>query len=438
MRRHICMIGRMADGSSADNGGGLLRQRDFRHLWAADLISQLGTRVSFLAVPLLAVSTLHASAFEVSLLRTFQTVAYLLIGLQVGAWCDRIRCRPVLVVADLGRAVALGSVPLAAALGVLGIGQLYVVVFVVGVLTVFFDVAHQTYLPRLVERPRLIEGNARLQGNMSVAAVAAPTLAGYLVQWFTGAGGVLADAASYLWSALWLRSIRGPEQAPPREGSARMREEIRVGLRLVSGDPILRAIAGSTATFCLAQAIYTAIIVVFLVRVVHLSPAAIGLLNTAGLTGALVAAFATRPLAALFGQARLMWMTVLVNAAGFVLVPLTGPGARLAFFAVGGFVTSFGIITSNIVQVSFQQARCPAHLLGRLNAAVKFLMWGTISLGSVLGGVLAGLVGLRATLWTAAVIVGLSTLWLLLSPLRHMRDLPAAAPAPYADRASAS
>jgi predicted MFS family arabinose efflux permease len=206
----------------------------------------------------------------------------------------------------------------------------------------------------------------------------------------------------------------------------------------VSGDPILRAIAGSTATFCLAQAIYTAIIVVFLVRVVHLSPAAIGLLNTAGLTGALVAAFATRPLAALFGQARLLWMTVLVNAAGFVLVPLTGPGARLAFFAVGGFVTSFGIITSNIVQVGFQQACCPAHLLGRLNATVKVLMWGTISLGSVLGGVLAGLVGLRATLWTAAVIVGLSTLWLLLSPLRHMRDLPAAAPAPYADRASAS
>ncbi|GAB2809258.1 MFS transporter [Actinoallomurus bryophytorum] len=427
----------MADGSSGDNGG-LLRQRDFRHLWAADLISQLGTRVSYLAVPLLAVSTLNASAFEVSLLRAFQTVAYLLIGLQVGAWCDRIRCRPVLVVADLGRAVALGSVPLAAALGVLGIGQLYVVVFVVGVLTVFFDVAHQTYLPRLVERARLIEGNARLQGNASVAAVAAPTLAGYLVQWFTGAGGVLADAASYLWSALWLRSIHRPEQAPPREGSTRMREEIRAGLRLVSGDPILRAIAGSTATFCLAQAIYTAIIVVFLVRVVHLSPAAIGLLNTVGLTGALVAAFATRPLAALLGQARLLWLTVLVAAAGFVLVPLTGPGARLAFFAVGGFVTSFGIIACNIVEVSFQQARCPAHLLGRLNATVKFLMWGTISLGSVLGGVLAGLVGLRSTLWIAAMIVGLSTLWLVLSPLRRMRDLPTATPTPHADQAPAT
>jgi Major Facilitator Superfamily len=216
--RRICMIGRVVDGASGgasgENDGGLLRRRDFRHLWAADLISQLGTRMSFLAVPLLAVATLHASAFEVSLLRASQTVAYLLIGLQVGAWCDRMRCRPVLVVADLGRAVALGSVPLAAALGVLGLGQLYVVVFVVGVLTVFFDVAHQTYLPRLVERSRLIEGNARLQGNSSVAAVAAPVPAGYLVQWFTGAGAVLVDAASYLWSALWLRSIRRPRPPP--------------------------------------------------------------------------------------------------------------------------------------------------------------------------------------------------------------------------------
>lgn len=412
--------------SSRGDRGGLLRERDFRNLWSADLISQLGTRVSLLAVPLLAVSTLHAGAFEVSLLRTFQAVAYLLIGLQVGAWCDRVRCRPVLVMADLGRAVALGSVPVAAALGVLSIGQLYAVVFAAGVLTVFFDVAHQTYLPRLIGRDRLIEGNARLQGNISVAAVGAPTLAGYLVQWFTGAGAILLDAVSYLWSALWLRSIRTPEKAPPREGPARMREEVREGMRLVIGDPILRAIAGSNACFCLAQAVYTAIIVVFLVRVVHLSPAAIGLLNTLGLAGAIVAALLTRSLAAVFGQVRLMWLTVPAIAAGFLVIPLTGPGARLAFYAAGGFVTSFGIIVLNIVQVSFQQMRCPAHLLGRLNATMSFLDWGAISLGSVLGGVLAVVAGLRATLWTAAIMVVLSALWLVLSPLRRMRDLPAA------------
>ena len=425
------MIGRMVEGSSHGGRAGCCGSTTSGTNGRRTSISQLGTRVSFLAVPLLAVSTLHAGALEVALLRTFQTIAYLLIGLQVGAWCDRVRCRPLLVVADLGRAAVLASVPVAAALGVLTLAQLYAVVFAAGVLTVFFDVAHQTYLPRLVGRDRLIEGNARLQGNTSIAAVGAPTLAGYVVQWFTGAGGILLDAVSYLWSALWLRSIRTPERVPARGRPARMRTEIREGMRLVLGDPILRAIAGSNASFCLAQAIYTAIIVVFLVRVVHLTPATIGLLNTVGLAGAVAAALVTRPLSAAVGQARLMWLTVLVNAAGFLVVPLTGPGARLAFFAAGGFVTSFGIIVLNIVQVSFQQARCPAGLLGRLNATMEVLMWGAISVGSVLGGVLAGVVGLRATLWTAAVIVALSSLWLVLSPLRGMRDLPAEATGPY-------
>lgn len=409
-------------GNGTERPGGLLRQRDFRHLWAADLISQLGTRIGFLAVPLLAVTTLHASAFQVALLRALQTVAYLLVGLQVGVWCDRIRCRPVLVVADLGRAAALGSVPVAAAFGVLGLGQLYAVVFAAGVLTVCFDVAHQTYLPRLVERDRLIEGNARLQTNLSAAAVAAPTLAGYLVQWFTGVGGVLADAASYLWSALWLRSIRAPERVPPRQGAGRTGAEIREGLRLVAGDPILRAIAAGNAGFCLAQAVYSAVVVVFLVRTVHLSPAAIGLLNTTGLAGALLAAVATRPLARRLGQARLMWLSVLGNAAGFLAIPLTGPGPRLACYAAGGVVTSFGIIALNIVQVSFQQARCPAGLLGRLNATMMVVVVGAIPVGSLLGGVLAELAGLRATLWTAAAMVVLSALWLL--PLAGLRDLP--------------
>lgn len=409
--------------------GGLLRERDFRRLWAADLVSQLGTRISFLAVPLLAVATLRAGAFEVALLRMFQALAYLLIGLQAGAWLDRIRCRPVLVAADLGRAAALGSVPVAAALGVLTLGQLYAVVFTVGVLTVLFDVAHQTYLPRLVRREDLIEGNARLQGNASVAAVAAPATAGYLVQWFTGAGAILADAISYLWSALWLHAIRAPERPPRPTGPARMRERIGEGLRLVRRDPVLRAIAGGNASFCLAQAVYLAVIVVFLVRTVHLSAAAIGLLNTVGLAGAVAASLLTRTLAAALGQARLMRVTMLVAVAGFVLVPLTAPGPRLAFFAAGGFVTSFAVIVLTIVQVTFQQVRCPDHLLGRLNATMNVLDWGMITLGSVLGGALGELTGPRTTLWIAAVMVALSSLWLAASPLRRMRDLPAAAPA---------
>lgn len=409
---------------TGDRVGGLLRHRDFRHLWAADAISQFGTRISYLAVPLLAISTLQASSFEVSLLRAFQTIAYLLIGLQVGAWCDRMRCRPVLVSVDLGRALALGSVPVAAAFHILTFGQLFAVVFVTGVLTVFFDVAHQTYLPRLIGRDQLVEGNARLQGNASVAAVAAPTIAGYLVQWFTAPFAVLADAASYLWSAVWLRSIRAREQPSPRVEGSTMRLEIAEGLRLVAGHPLLRAIAGNGMTQSLAQSAHTAIIVVFLVRTVHLSPAQIGLLTSVGLAGAIVAALSTRRLIGVVGHSRLMWVISLVNGVGFLLFPLTSAGGRLSFYAAAGFVTSFCIIALAVVQVSFQQSVCPERLLGRMNATMKFLIWGAMPPGSVLGGLLATFVGLRTTLWVAAAGVLLAAAWLLFSPLRSMRHLP--------------
>jgi fucose permease len=195
--------------------GGLLSHHDFRRLCAANAISKVGTGISNLALPLFAVITLHASTFEVSMINTLQTVAYLLIGLQAGAWCDRMRCRPILVFADVGRAIALGSIPVAAFFGVVTVWQLYLAIFVTGMLTVFFDVAHQSYLPRLVQRDDLIEGNATLRASTSVSALIAPSLAGYLVQRFTAPVAVLVDALSYLWSASWLKAIRAREPHPP-------------------------------------------------------------------------------------------------------------------------------------------------------------------------------------------------------------------------------
>ncbi|MBV9730004.1 MAG: MFS transporter, partial [Pseudonocardiales bacterium] len=316
--------------------GGLLRHRDFRHLCAADAISKVGTGISNLALSLLAVVTLQASTFDVSMLKTLQTVAYLLIGLQVGAWCDRMRCRPVLVVADLGRALALGSIPMAAAFAALTIWQLYIAVFVTGVLTVFFDVAHQSYLPRLVDRDDLIEGNAKLRISMSVAALTAPSLAGYLVQRFTAPVAVLVDALSYLWSAAWLRTIRTREPDPQKPAEQNLRREILEGMRLVFGNPILRAISLNNATTSLCQTAYLAIVVVFLVREVHLSPGMIGLLGSLSLVGALVGSVLTRRLTTKFGAARVLWVTALTNGLVFLCYPLTDSGWRLAFYVVAG------------------------------------------------------------------------------------------------------
>jgi MFS family permease len=403
---------------------GLLKQRDFRHLWAADAISQLGNRVNVLAVPLLAITVLDASTFEVSLLRTLETLAWLVFGLPVGAWCDRLRARRVMITADIVRAVAFGTVPLAALLGWLSVAQLCVVVAVAGVFTVFFDVAHQTFLPRLVSREQLVEGNTKLQANMSVAAVISPSLSGFIVQWFTAPVAVLLNAVSFLWSAAWLQGIHKREDLAPKQGKPRLRTEIKEGLRFVATHPLLRPIALTGALQSLFQSVHLAISVVFLVRVLGLNPATIGLLSSTTLIGAVLGAFSSGWLTRRLGQGRLMWIAALAYGGAFMLYPLTQPGWWLASWAVAGFVTSAGVIVLNVVTVSFQQSACPDHLLGRMNATMKFLVWGTIPVGSALGGGLAAIAGLRGTLWIAAVGVLLSSVFLLVSPLRRLRDLP--------------
>lgn len=403
---------------------GLLHHRDFRHLWAADALSQLGSRISLLALPLLAVVTLNASTFQVSLIKTLQTVPYLLFGLQVGAWCDRLRCRPVLVVADLVRLVALGSIPVAAAFGVLTLWQFYAAVFVAGLLTVFFDVAHQTYLPRLVTPDRLIEGNSLLWTNQSVAAVAAPTVGGALVQWLGAPVAVLVDAISFLWSALWLGRIRTREERPPKTAGRNLRREITEGARVVFADPILRAIGLSSVTLAFFQNLNLPITVVFLVREVGLSPGTIGVLSSFGLLGAVVGSVVAARLIAAIGAARLLCVASVVYGLAMLLYPLIDKGWRLNFLVVASFVASICVVILNVVQRSFQQARCTEHLQGRVNATMIFLYWGVAPIGSATAGVLATVLGFRVTLLIAGLGMLGSALWILASPVRRMRDLP--------------
>lgn len=405
--------------------GGLLRQRDFRRLWLADVFSQLGARISVLGVPLLATNTLGASTFEVSALRTAQTAAYLLVGLQAGAWCDRIRTRPVLISTDLARAGVLASVPVAAAFGVLTVWQLLAVVFVAGLGTVFFDVAHQTYLPRLVNRQEVVEGTAKLQANPSLAAVAAPAATGYLVQWLGGPAAILANALGYLWSATWLRRIRSPERAPNTAAHRlRLRDQIGEGIRLVCGHPILRTLGTSGALFSLCQSMHLALTVVFLVRQLHLSPGSVGLLSTIGLTGAVLGAWVARNVATLLGHARALVIAYLVCGLAYVLYPLTTPGWGLSFWALAGVGTGFCVVVLNVLEVSLRPLICPQQLLGRVNATMRFLNSAGAPVGSLLGGALATAVGLRPALWTAALGLLAAASWVVCSPLRGMRDLP--------------
>jgi predicted MFS family arabinose efflux permease len=405
--------------------GGLLREHDFRHLWAADAISQVGTRMSLLAVPLLALTVLDATPFEVALLSVCERGSSLLLGLVVGAWADRLRCRPLLIGADLGRAVLLGSIPAAAVFDVLTLGQLYVVLFLVGAHTVVFDVAHQTYLPRLVAAGDLVEGNAKLAANHSVGAVAGAGAGGYLVQWLTAPYVVLLDALSYLWSALWLRGIRKPEPKPQRTEPTPLGREVRDGLRYVARQPILRAVTLNSATIMFFQAAQGAVILVFLVRELGLSPGLIGLLSMIGLVAAILSSMVTTWIGARIGTARAMLLGSAVTGAGYLLFPLTTAGAGLAFYVAAGALTAFGIILLRILEATAIQQVCVPGLRGRVAATVGVATGTVLPVGALLGGVLAGTLGLRGTLWLTGVMMCSASLWLICSPLRWLRDIPA-------------
>jgi MFS family permease len=404
---------------------GLLGSRDFVLLWAGQSVSDLGTAVTMVVLPLIAVTTLQASAFEVGALASVEWLPWLLVGLPAGAWVDRWRRRPLLVVCDLARAVLLASIPLAAAIGVLTLGQLFVVAFLTGVCTVFFQVGYQVYLPVLVGPEHLVEGNAKLQGTQSIAQVGGPGLGGLLAQLLSAPFALAADAASYLVSVATLLAIRTAEPVRPGPAQDRsLRREIAEGARYVLGDPLLRVLTLAPALANLFLTGVGALTVLFLVRSVHLQPGAVGLLVAAGSLGSVIGALAARALGRRLGTARALWLVSALTAPFGLLIPLTGPGWRQLLFVAGMLVPMAGILVYNVTAVAWRQAYCPPQILGRVVASMRFVLFGTVPLGALLGGALASAVGVRDALWlllagnlsSPAVLAG--------SRLRRSRDLP--------------
>lgn len=408
--------------------GGLWRRRDFLKLWSAQTISQFGTQVSNLALPLVAILVLDASAFEVAALGTVEFLPFILFTLPAGVWVDRLRRRPVLVAGDLGRAALLATVPAAYVADALTLGQVYAVGFLAGTCTVFFDVAYQSYLPSLVERDRIVEGNSKLELSRSSAQIAGPGFGGLLVELVTAPYAVLVDAVSFLGSGLFILGIRKHEPAPRAETAPAERTsmwaELREGLRFVLANPPLRAQAGCTATGNFFFSAGGAIMVVFFVRTLGLSPGVIGLVMSLGSVGALLAALTARRISGRFGIGPTSIAVAFLEGPSALLVALAPASYPLPFLVAGGIATGFCIVVYNIVQVSYRQAICPPPLQGRMNSVMRFVVWGTIPLGSLAGGALASWTGLRETLVVSAVGAGGAFLWLLLSPQRHLRELP--------------
>jgi MFS family permease len=405
--------------------GGLIRSHpDFRRLWIGDGLSKVGSSIVALAVPLLAATTLEATTWQVALLTTFASLPYLVIGLPVGALADRIRRRPVLIAADLVRAVLLLWIPIAAALGVLTIGQLYIVNLLVGVATVFFDISLGAYLPPLVGRDRLVEGNGRLEANRAVAFSAGPTIGGQLIQWLGASLAVVGTVLGYLWSALWLTAIRSREEPPPRTNGSSLVREIGEGLRFVLRQPYIRATTIHATFAVLFLSSRYAIDVLFLLRTVGLTPAVIGVVFTVAGAATVVGAIAANKIANRIGRTRAVLVSGVAMGGFSLLIPLTSPGPGLLFYIGGAGMVSFWIVVNRVVGISLAQTLCPDHLLGRMNATSRFLAWATLPLGGVVGGALGTALGLRATLWLTAIGLLLSSLWLVLSPACRARDLP--------------
>ncbi|MEV8588985.1 MFS transporter [Streptomyces sp. NPDC051180] len=404
---------------------GLLRQRDFRLLWAGETTSRFGSNITGVAMPLVAVVTLDASTFWVSALAAAAWLPWLLVGLPAGAWVDRLPRRPLMVACNVASLVLLLSVPAAAWLDVLTMGQLLVVSLLTGLANVFFSIAYRVYLPFVVSREHLTEANAKLQGSESAAQLAGLGGGGVLAGVFGAVTGLLADAATFLASTLCLLGIRATEPPPERpERPTALRKDVAEGLRHTVRDPYLRVLTTYGTVTNLLLTGYQAILTVFLVRELHVGEAAVGWLLAGSSVGGLLGAVVATPIARRFGTARGMLLCKFATAPFGLLIPLAEPGWRVVLLPLGGAVLALGVVSANVIQGAFRQTYCPPQLLGRITASVSVANFGAIPVGSLLGGVLGGVLGLRPALWLLTAGLAVSSVLLLAGPLRGRRDLP--------------
>jgi MFS family permease len=405
----------------------LRRNRAFVLVWSAATVSVFGSYVTRIALPFVAILTLGAGPIEVAVLRSLELVAALIVGFVAGAWVDRLRRRPVLIWADIGRVALLGSIPLAAFGGWLTLPQVFIVAAAAAVLTTFFDVADQAYLPTIVPRSDLVRANGALAATSSAVEFAAFGVAGFLVNLLTAPIAILIDAVSFVVSAILLGSIRTPEPPPPPAADRDpVLDEIREGLGLVVHDPILRGLVGGMMGLAAMWGIFGAVWLLFVVDELHLDPALIGVIAALGgfgsLLGALLAARATTR----FGIGNVIIVSMLCAALGNLLIPLAPAGLPLVAIAclIGQqLIGDTAVTVFDVTEVSVRQARVGDRQLGRVNATVRVAMVLAQLTATLAGGLLAELIGLRGAAFLAPIgaLLGAWALWA--SPVRSLRRI---------------
>lgn len=399
------------------------RLSDFARLWTGQTVSELGSQVTVLALPTLAVLGFHAGPAAVGLLVAAGRLPFPVLGLVAGAVVDRLLKRPVMVVCNLGRLLVLVAIPLLSATGALRLWHLFVATVVMGVFTVFFDIAYLAYVPSLVRQEKLLDANSRLEVSMSAAQLGGPGIGGLLVQAFGGARAVLLDAASFAVSAVTLLSIRHHEPRHHAVTQRHLRREIGEGLRHVFANPVLRAqilCMGAAGLFAHA---FEAPLYVFAYDRLHLSPGLLGAILTAEGAGAVCATFVAARVTRRLGVGPTITLLDGMSIGMTALIPLAVfvPPAALLFplFALMGVGGTIG----NIAQLTLRQSLSPPHLQGRMTSVFRTVFWGTWPLGSLLGGLVAGAIGPSTTIWAAALLGLAANMTIVLTPLWRVREL---------------
>ncbi len=401
---------------------GLWRHADFLRLWTGQTISVFGSMIGGTAMSFTAILVLKATPFQMGVLNSMQLIPAFLIGLFAGAWVDRLRRRPLLIGADLGRSLALATIPLAFLLGTVSIGQVYLVALVVSILTIFFDVAYQSYLPALVGKDGLVEGNSKLSASAAVAELGGFSLGGWLVQAFTAPLAILIDAGSFVVSAVSVGLIRAREPVIDAATHPDLRREIAEGLRMVYNHRLLRASAMAIVVNGLAGGIIGALVVLYMSSGLGFRPGILGMIWAVGGVSSFLGAAYTPRLTERLGSGTAMAAGLAIFGISQLFIPLASGATLLSavFLVIQQLGDGFYIVYE-INQVSLRQGVASERMLGRVNATMQFLNLGAMLAGSLLGGLLGGVLGVRLMLAAGACGTLLASAILWVSPLRKLK-----------------
>jgi predicted MFS family arabinose efflux permease len=413
----------------ASNTKQLFRNPRFAWLFTAQTLSVMGSQLGGFAITVVAVVLLHATEGEMGILNAAGTAAFLVVGLLAGAWVDRWVKRRVMIIADLVRMVMMALIPILYFAGSLQIWHLIVIGAVVGVATVFFDVAYQSVIPILFKSEHIAPANSALETSSQISHISGPPIAGSLIAFMTAPVVLIFDAVSFGISALTLSFIKDDEKPKPLEDRRPLHKEIAEGVKFVWNEPIIRAVSFCTSSTNLFNTIGTTLMGIYVLRELEISLPVFGLIMTIAGVGGLLGASMSAKLAAWMGEGQLIAISAFGSAAAFMMVPLTGLVDHFwapFILAAIEFAISFFVLTYNITQVSARQRICPKPLLGRMNASIRFFVWGVMPIGALLAGVLGTAFGAFTTIVIGGVGMLFASLFVILHPLARMRKLPVA------------